>query len=122
MPHIDIKYRSDELAEENIVGAIDDLIGTVARHFRENPDFVSLEISRQNAVVRNRKAVDIEVDSSPDPEGVRAGAVGALSEELAGVLGAHLDSQGLGSLEVSAWVRVFAAGAYQYHRTAGQTG
>jgi hypothetical protein len=119
VPHIDIKYQPSLLHEENIVGAIDSVIETVARHFEENPAFVSLEVSRQTHLVRNRKAVDIEVDSSPDSEGIRARAVPALADDLAKVMGAHLESQNLGSIEVSAWVRVFAAGEYRYHRTAG---
>ena len=119
LPHIDIKYRADVLGEDQLVGAVDALIEVVAKHFQEKPEFVSLEISAQNRVVRNRKAVDIEIDSSPDPEGVRARAVGALSEELAAVLGAHLEREGFHGTEISAWVRVFTAGAYQYHRTAG---
>ncbi|MGJ6965207.1 hypothetical protein ACSDR0_25180 [Streptosporangium sp. G11] len=117
MPHIDIKYRSDVLGEDQLVGAVDLLIEVVAKHFQERPEFVSLEISPQHNVVKNRKTVDIEVDSSPDPGGVRAGATKALSEELSAVLGRHLEELGFHGTEISAWVRVFSAGTYTYHRT-----
>jgi hypothetical protein len=116
MPHVDIKYRTDLLTEDDLAGAVDQLIAVVAKHFQENPDFVSLEIKPQHAIVRNRKAVDIEIDSSPDPEGERARSAPVLARDLTEVLSSHLKGRGLHDLELSAWVRIFASGVYEYHR------
>ena len=119
MPHLDVKYRSDVLQESDLESIADTLLGIVGKHFQENPDYVSLEIVPQHAVVRNRKHVDLELDSSPDPEGLRAEAAKALSDELAETVAAHLTDRGYNNLEVSAWVRIFDAGVYRYHRMGG---
>jgi hypothetical protein len=115
MPHIDIKYKADLLTEKDLVGSVDQLIDVVTKHFQEDPNFVSLEIQPQHAIVRNRKAVDIEIDSSPDSDGLRVRAASGLARDLVGTLSAHLTDRGFVGLELSVWVRIFATGTYQYH-------
>ncbi|WP_433795085.1 hypothetical protein [Actinoplanes sp. CA-252034] len=116
MPHLDVKYKPDVVRIEDLAELADTLTKIVGTHFNENPDFVSLEMIPQGSVVRNRKDVDLELDSAPDPEGLRARVAGALSQALSETVGEHLKSRGYENLEISGWVRIFDTAVYHYHR------
>jgi phenylpyruvate tautomerase PptA (4-oxalocrotonate tautomerase family) len=117
LPHLDVKYRADKFKEGDLAGVADTLLGVVARHFAENPDFVSLEILPQHAVTRNRKDVDLELDSAPDPEGVRERVAAQVAADLTEALVDHLRGLGHRDFDVSAYVRIFAAAPYHYRRS-----
>ncbi|MEV5410544.1 hypothetical protein AB0K60_17090 [Thermopolyspora sp. NPDC052614] len=112
-----MKYRTDRFAEEDLAGAVDSLIEIIAKHYSENPDYVSLEIVPQNAVTRNRKDVDLELDSAPDSEGHRARVAPRIAADLAAAVIEHLERRGHHDFEVSAWIRIFADAPYHYQRT-----
>jgi hypothetical protein len=118
MPHLDVKYRPDVVAEKDLESAADQLIEIVAKHFDERPEYVSLELVPQHSVSRNRKDVDLELNSSPDDRGQRSRVAGELSRALAETLTEHLTMHGYPGVEISAWIRVFDTGEYQYQRTA----
>lgn len=116
MPHIDIKYNPAVLDADQLEDVGDALIDAVAKWFGEQPEYVSLEILPQGPVTRNRKSIDVEVNSSPDADGRRTANARDCADDLAKTLSRYVEDRGLAPLEISAWVRVFAAGEYAYGR------
>jgi hypothetical protein len=113
MPHISVKFDGRSLRGDQLDDVADDLVAIVARHWEEKPEFVSLEITPQSSFVRNRKTVAIEVDSSPDSDGLRASTAGVCAEELAQAVASRLAGMGLSGVNVNAWIRIFSVGEYR---------
>jgi hypothetical protein len=117
MPHLDVKYRPGKIKEDDLAAVADQLIKIIADHYGENPAFVSLEVISQNLVTRNRKDVDLELDSAPDQDGLRKSVASKLSADLAKTVVDHLKLRGYTEFEVSAWIRIFDMATYHYEQS-----
>jgi len=113
MPHLRILYKEEKVNGDILNNLVDELIGVVAKHFNENPKYVSADIISQSKFVRNRKDVDLELDASPDSAGQRSEAACDLSLELGKTLQVLLKKRGV-NCEVSSWVRIFSKAEYAY--------
>jgi hypothetical protein len=115
VPHIDIRFKPS-VRPELLLDAAPQMAAIVGAHFAENPEYVSVEVVPQTRWTRNRKDVDVEVNASPDLMGVRAKAAKALTVALADFIANYLRGNGT-DCEVSAWVRLFSEGVYEYRQT-----
>ena len=113
MPHVTIRYEEKCVRPELLGSIMEQVCSIVGRHFSEQPEYVSVEVVPQTATKLHRKDIDLEIDASPDEEGIRKKAAPDLAAELVQLL-LSLNKRGAKIGEVSAWVRIFDAGHYAY--------
>jgi hypothetical protein len=114
MPHIDIKFIPPAIVEADLNTLRDILVEITARVFKENITYVSADVIARSPLARGCKAIDIEVNASPDDEGHRIQSASQLTGKLLQATLAYLRDAGYtDNVTVSAWVRIFVHATYQ---------
>jgi hypothetical protein len=116
MPHVDVKFKEGSVSGDKLFRAADQIVALVARHFYTIEDYVSLEIIPQTKWTKNRKDIDVELRSSPDPEGKRQEAIGTMANTLADWLQVYLRELGI-HCQISVMVQVFPVGTYEFRES-----